>query len=503
MEMNQPKKNGKQKGKTVDLSNLIYGRVPPQNLEMEAAVLGAVMLEKNAFSKVSKFLRAECFYTEKNQIIFRAFQDLALRSEPIDTLTVSELLHKKGLLDIVGGAFEITELTRGVQSSAHIENHARTIFQKFIQREVISISAKSIEEAYEEKIEVPDLLDEMQTNLFRLTRGLYKKEFVEMELSAMKAIDEIEKKLNKQPGELTGVPSSFKEIDNCTGGWQETDFIILAARPSVGKTALALNMAKNAATHSVQPVGVAFFSLEMSNSQLVQRIISAESEVLLEKIRDGDLNEIEKKAVYAAADRVSNYPIYIDDSASLNIFELKAKVKRLIEQLERENSKGKRKLKKSIGLIIIDYLQLMSGVNNGLNQNKNDIVAEISRELKIFAKELEIPIMALSQMSRAVETRADKEPQLSDLRESGAIEQDADLIMFLFRDLAQITLKIAKHRNGKRKKLKLDSKLEIQKFLEPGSEPYNPRKYEKASNVGSFDEGLPEAENELSFINQK
>lgn len=477
----------------------IYGKVPPQNKELERAVLGAVMVEKNAFDKVYPILKPFHFYVEQHIVIFQAFENLNRRNEPIDLLTAAEEVHRLGQIEAIGGLHYLSGLTNSVQSSANIEAHATKIFQKWVQRELIKISGEATFNAYEEEVPVSDLLDQLQTKLFAITKGLYKRDFTDMGTNCNNALQDISAKVNKAPGELTGVPSNFKDLDSCTGGFQETDLICLAARPAVGKTALALNIARNACQHPTQAVGVAIFSLEMSTSQLVQRILSAESGIHLEKIRDGDLNEVEQSSLFQAANRVAEWAVYIDDTPNLNVIELKAKIKRLAEAAEK--TAKQKKLKKGLGLIIIDYLQLMNGVNDGFNKSKNDTVSEISRELKILAKEIRVPIIELSQMSRSIETRAEKEPQLSDLRESGSIEQDADIVMFLYRDELETNLKVAKHRNGKLKKLKLKTNLEIQKFSDYQGGGYSPRT--KEINTGNFDEGLPEAENEFSFINKK
>lgn len=489
----------KKKQGEIDLTAMVYGKVPPQSKELEKAVLGAILIDKNAFDRVYPILKAFHFYVNEHVVIYQACEKLNRRSEPVDLLTVAEAVHLEGSIEIIGGLHYLTSLTNSVVSSANIEAHATKIFQKWVQREVIRIAGEAVGNAYGETFEVSELLDRVQTELFSITKGLYKRDFTDMSANTNQALIDIDAKVNKTPGELTGVPTGFKDIDSLTGGLQETDLIALAARPAVGKTALALNIAMNAAKHPVQAVGVALFSLEMSTSQLVQRMLSAVSGVPLEKIRDGDLNEIEKKSLWQAANIVAEYPIYIDDTPNLNIIELKAKIKRLAEAAEK--NRRQKKLKKGLGLIIIDYLQLMNGVNDGSNKSKNDIVSEISRELKVLAKEIKVPIVELSQMSRSIETRTEKEPQLSDLRESGAIEQDADIVMFLYRDEFETKLKVAKHRNGKLKHIKLKTNMEIQKFSDYVGESYSPRK--KEINTGNFDEGIPPIEDEFSFINKK
>jgi len=451
----------------VDLSTMVYGKVPPQAKDLEEAVLGAIMLEKGAFDTIIEILKPECFYVEAHQRIFKAFQTLAQKSLPIDILTVVEELRIREDLDVIGGPYYVTKLTNSVSSSAHIESHARIILQKFIQRELIRISGEIIGDAYEDSTDVFDLLDDAESKLFEITNNHLRKNFDDINTVLVKTINRIED-LRTKDEDITGVASGFKTLDRVTNGWQSTDLIVLAARPSVGKTAFALNLARHAALHPTKPTPVGFFSLEMSAGQLVQRILSAESEITLEKISRGKLEDYEMKQLYTKGiDKLSKAPIFIDDSAALNIFELRAKCRRLVN-------------KHHVGLIIIDYLQLMSG-SNDRNGNREQEISRISRDLKGLAKELQVPIIALSQLSRAVETRKEsKMPQLSDLRESGAIEQDADMVMFLYRpEYYEITanefgesnkgethVRIAKHRNGSLETIKLRALLHIQKFIE-------------------------------------
>jgi replicative DNA helicase len=453
----------------LDLNNMMYGKVPPQARDLEDAVLGAIMLEKSAFDTIVEILKPECFYTDAHQKIYKAMQSLAGNSMPIDLLTVVEELKKREELEIVGGAYYISKLTNSVVSSANIETHARIILQKFIQRELIRISGEIIGDAYEDSTDVFDLLDDAESKLFEITNNHLRKNFDDINTVLVKTIQRIEE-MRSRTEDITGVPSGFAKLDRLTYGWQATDLIILAARPSVGKTAFALNLARSAALNSTKPFPVAFFSLEMSSSQLVQRILSAESEIPLEKISRGRMEQHEMTQLYRKGiDKLSNAPIFIDDSPALNIFELRAKCRRL-------------KNKHNIGLILIDYLQLMSGGGESKNGNREQEISKISRDLKGLAKELQVPIIALSQLSREVEKRKDgqKIPQLSDLRESGAIEQDADMVMFLYRpDYYEITqndmgestkgetyVKIAKHRNGSLDTVKLRALLHIQKFIE-------------------------------------
>lgn len=473
MELTNLNKDRKNKRKpAVDLGNMVFGKVPPQARELEDAVLGAIMLEKSAFDTIIEILKPECFYVDANQRIFGAMQSLANKSQPIDILTVAEELKAREELDLVGGAYYITKLTNAVVSAANIEAHARIILQKYIQRELIRISGEIIGDAYEDSTDVFDLLDDAESKLFEITNNNLRKNFESIDSVLVNTIKRIEDLRHKNE-DVTGVPSGFPSLDRVTYGWQSTDLIILAARPAVGKTAFALNLARNAVMNPSKQTGVAVFSLEMSAGQLVQRILSAESEIWLEKISRGKMEEHEMKQLYAkGVQRLAQAPLFIDDTPALNIFELRAKCRRL-------------KNKHNIGLVIIDYLQLMSGTGDGRQTNREQEISNISRNLKGLAKELSIPIIALSQLSRAVETRGagkdgNKMPQLSDLRESGAIEQDADMVMFLYRpeyydittnemgenNRGETHVRIAKHRNGSLETIKLRALLHIQKFVE-------------------------------------
>ncbi|WP_127130954.1 replicative DNA helicase [Pseudoflavitalea rhizosphaerae] len=464
--LNKDRKNNRRKG-SLDLSTMVYGKVPPQAKDLEEAVLGAIMLEKSAFDTVIEILKPECFYLDANQRIYRAMQSLQQKNQPIDILTVVEELKSKVELEMVGGPYYVTRLTNAVVSSANIEAHSRIILQKFIQRELIRISGEIISDSYEDSTDVFDLLDEAESKLFEITNNHLRKNFDSIDSVLVKTVQRIED-MRHRTEDITGVPSGFPSLDKVTYGWQPSDLIILAARPAVGKTAFALNLVRNAALSSKQ-IPVAFFSLEMSSAQLVQRILSAESEIWLEKISRGKMEEHEMKQLYAKGiQKLAQAPIYIDDTAALNVFELRAKARRL-------------KNKHNIGMIIIDYLQLMSG-GGGKNVNREQEISTISRNLKTLAKELMIPIIALSQLSRAVETRKEgnKMPQLSDLRESGAIEQDADMVMFIYRpeyyditsnemgesNKGETHVRIAKHRNGSLETIKLRAQLHIQKFVE-------------------------------------
>lgn len=474
MDLTNLNRDRKTRRKTAsDVNNLVYGKVPPQAKDLEEAVLGAIMLEKSAFDTVVEILKPECFYVDAHQRIFKAMRSLSDKSQPIDMLTVVEELRLKEELDVVGGPYYITKLTNSVVSSANVGAHSRIILQKFIQRELIRISGEIISEAYEDSTDVFDLLDEAESKIYGVTSEHLRNNFTPVDRVLVETYKRIEDMRHRNE-DITGVPSGFPTLDKITYGWQNTDLIILAARPSVGKTAFALNLARNAALSAKKPTPVALFSLEMSAGQLVQRILSAESEIWLEKIARGKMEEYEMEQLYKKGiQRLSSAPLFIDDTPALNIFELRAKCRRL-------------KNVNNIGLIIIDYLQLMSGTGENRNSNREQEISNISRSLKALAKELSVPIIALSQLSREVEKRKDgnKMPQLSDLRESGAIEQDADMVCFIYRpeyhDIqnnehgesvkGETYLRIAKHRNGSLETLRFRARLEIQKFFEMDGE---------------------------------
>lgn len=442
------------------------GKIPPQATDLEEAVLGALMLERDAVNEVIDILKPDSFYKESHQKIFSAVQELFQRSEPIDILTVTAELRKTGDLEIVGGAYYISFLTNRVASSANIQFHSRIISQKHILRELIKISSETIREAYEESTDVFDLLDKAERDLFTVAQGNIRKEYDTISDVLKQAIENIEAAKKNVDG-VSGVPSGFHALDRVTAGWQKSDMIIVAARPGMGKTAFVVSMARNIAVDFNLPVAI--FSLEMSSIQLVNRLISSETGIKGEKIRKGNLEDHEFAQLHTRIKKLSTAPIFVDDTPSLSVFELRAKARRL-------------KSKHDIQLIIVDYLQLMTaGSDKG---NREQEISTISRSIKTIAKELNIPIIALSQLSRAVETRGgDKKPMLSDLRESGAIEQDADIVSFIYRpeyyDLDQDEegnsllgigqVIIAKHRNGALDTVSLKFVKDFAKFenLEP------------------------------------
>jgi replicative DNA helicase len=432
------------------------GKLPPQAIDLEEAVLGALMLEKDALSSVIDILKPEVFYVDKHQKIFHAIHQLFEKSSPVDILTVTAHLRQLGELEMIGGAYYITELTNRVASAANIEFHARIIIQKFIQRELIRISTEVIQSAYEDTTDVLDLLDKAEKNLFEIAQNNLRRDSRKMDDLMHETLKEIEALKDKKDG-LTGVPSGFTDLDRMTSGWQKSDLVIIAARPAMGKTAFVLTCARNAAVEFDKPVVV--FSLEMSSVQLVNRLISGETEIEQEKIRKGTLEEWEWQQIHSKIGRLEAAPLILDDTPALNIFEFRAKCRRLKSQHD-------------IQLIIIDYLQLMHGkADNKGGGNREQEIGSISRALKSVAKELNVPVIALSQLSRAVETRpgGSKRPMLSDLRESGSIEQDADMVLFLYRPeyyglevdednnptqgVGEVI--IAKHRNGETGRVRL------------------------------------------------
>ena len=450
MEQNQPSKqeNTRQRSRqSPSIPNFFeHGKVPPQAVDLEEAVLGAIMLEKDALTTVIDILKPGVFYKEAHQVIFAAIYRLFARSEPVDILTVTNELKKSGELELIGGAYYITQLTNRIASAANVEYHVRIITQKYIQRELIRISSEIIKDAFEDTTDVFDLLDRAEQSLFSVSESNLRRNYDDMQSLVQEAIREIEA-ARSQDAHLRGVPSGFTDVDRVTAGFQRSDLIILASRPGMGKTAFALTIARNVAIDFSRPVAI--FSLEMSSIQLVTRLISSEAQLPAEKLRKGQLENYEWEQLNAKISRLIDANLFIDDTPALTIFELRAKCRRL-------------KAQHNIELIVVDYLQLMVGQTEGRG-NREQEISNISRSLKALAKELDVPIMALSQLSRAVETRGgSKKPILSDLRESGAIEQDADLVMFIYRPeyyridqdeegnptagVAEIS--IAKHRNG-------------------------------------------------------
>tara|TARA_B100000886_G_scaffold312965_1_gene249282 strand:+ start:1709 stop:3055 length:1347 start_codon:yes stop_codon:yes gene_type:complete len=413
--------------------------VQPHSEEAELAVLGSMLSSKEAVSKSLESLQPEHFYKEAHEKIFSVMQELFDNSEPIDTLSVSELLKKKKILDNVGGMYFLTGLVEAVPTAAHVEKYSKIVREKAILRNLIHLSHKIAKISYEDKDNVSDILDNVESSVFKLTQNSLKTGFKQINPIMVDALDELEEK-RKKGSAVTGVPSGLLDLDDKTSGFQKGDLIIIAGRPSMGKTALALSIMRNAAIEG--GAGIGMFSLEMGSEQLAMRLLCAEARVNMHYVRTGKLPQKLWKNLSMATGDLQTAPIYIDDTPAITIRELRAKARRL-------------KSEKDIDLIVLDYLQLMQGPSR--TENRQQEISEISRNLKALAKELNIPIIALSQLSRAVEQRNDKKPILSDLRESGAIEQDADIVIFLYRpwvyskeddDEGKAELIIAKQRNG-------------------------------------------------------
>ena len=430
------------------------GKIPPQATDIEQVVLGAMMLEKEALNDTINIITKESFYDPRHQFIYGAMHELFASTKPVDLITVTDRLQKNGELEAAGGVAYIAQLTNRVASSAHIEFHARIIAEKFIKRELIKVSSEIIRDAYDETFDVFDLLNKAESNLFQIAESNMTKQASTMQNIVGDAIAEIEKARNNPDG-ISGTPSGFHELDKITSGWQRSDMIVIAARPGMGKTALVLSMARNTAVD--YNMGVAVFSLEMSAVQLVKRLIAGEARIDSEKLRKGNLADHEFQQLHSRITALSAAPIFIDDTPAISIFDFRAKCRRL-------------KAQHDIQLVIIDYLQLMSAKDGKGSGNREQEISNISRSIKEIAKELNIPIIALAQLSRSVEQRGgDKKPILSDLRESGAIEQDADIVSFIYRPDYYGIVKdddgnsnhgigeiiIAKHRNGKTDRVRL------------------------------------------------
>lgn len=431
---------------TKELLPAVYGKMPPQAPDLETAVLGAAMLEPQCLEVLVEIIQSpDVLYSDANQRIYSALLDMYKRGSRIDFMTVAEELRKRNELEMVGGSYYVTSLTRDVVSSAHVEEHARIIMQKYISREIIRFSGNMLGEAYEDATDVFDLMDKVGDFSMQLSDQVIKRNYEHVGRGVAAVLEETYRMMHAD-FRLTGVPTGFRELNRLTGGWKKTDLIILAARPAVGKTAFLLNLAMNAAMDTDKPTAVGIFSLEMSASQLAQRMLANYADVPLEALKNGALSEEQFSNVKIKSSHLSKLPIYTDDSATLNVLELKAKARRM-------------KRVHNVGLIIIDYLQLMKG-DSDQGGNREQEISKISRELKILAKTLEVPIIALSQLNRAVEGRGDGTPKLSDLRDSGAIEQDADMVLFLYSHpkeylkkfpykIHERNLSIAKHRDGK------------------------------------------------------
>ena len=434
----------KKKEVSIDAIGIETGKVPPQAVDVEEAVLGAMMIEPNCVPDVLDSLTADCFYKEANRKVFMAISSLSSEHQPVDIYTVSEELKRQGSIDEIGGPYYLSLLSSRVGAAAHVEYHVKILLQKYIQRELITISAEMQRDSFDDSIPVDDLLDNSQSKLFELAERNMKRATLPVQDVIKDTVAEIEANQDRTDG-LSGLPSGFTGIDKITLGWQASDLVIIAARPAMGKTAFVLTMARNMAVDHRIPV--AFFSLEMSSKQLVKRLLVSETGLSSEKIRGGKkLLDYELVQLHERIKDLTTAPLFIDDTRSISVYELRSKARRLVRNA-------------GVKLIIIDYLQLMTGPPE-LRGMREQEVSNISRSLKAIAKELDIPVIALSQLSRAVETRGgNKRPQLSDLRESGAIEQDADIVMFIHRPeyygtesetsvQGEAQVIIAKHRNG-------------------------------------------------------
>ncbi|HHU47059.1 MAG TPA: replicative DNA helicase [Bacteroidales bacterium] len=417
--VSEVKRENKISYNTIENTFGLTGKLTPQAVDFEEAILGALMIDKDAIAFID-FITDKMFYKEQHQLIFRVITDLFQNSHPIDLLTVTESLRKNKQLDFIGGPSYLASLTHRVASSANIEYHARVVMEKFVLRELIAISTATIKDAYDDSKDVLKLLDKAETDLFGIIQNNFKRESKQLDDIVKKALDEL-MELRNQDGNYQGVPSGIKAIDEKIGGWQKSDLIIVAARPGMGKTSFMLSVARNAAIDFKKPI--ALFSLEMSATQLVHRLFSMESGITSERISKGNLDENEWIRLMDKIQVLNAAPLFIDDTPALSVFDLRAKCRRLKHQHD-------------IQMVLVDYLQLMhaGGDDNKGKGNREQEISFISRSLKALARELNVPVIALSQLSREVEKRpGSKRPQLSDLRESGSIEQDADMVIFIYR----------------------------------------------------------------------
>lgn len=417
-------------------------RIPPQNVEAEQSVLGAMLIEREAISRVAEFLRAEDFYREAHRLIYNAIVELYNKNEAVDLITITEQLKRVDKLEVVGGISYISSLANSIPTAANVLYHAKIIEEKALLRQLINAATYIAGMGYEATSEIVTILDEAEKTILGVSNRKVTGTFSPVKSIIMEAFDKIEQ-LYASKGGITGLSTGFKDLDRLTAGLQPSDLILIAARPSMGKTAFVLNLARNVAVKEKKPV--AFFSLEMSKEQLVQRLLCSEAPIDAQRLRIGDLKDEDWKRLVQAAERLSTAPIFIDDTPGITVAEMRSKARRL-------------KVEQDLGLVVIDYLQLMSGQSgSGRSENRQQEISEISRSLKSLARELHVPVIALSQLSRGVESRQSKKPMLSDLRESGSLEQDADIVAFLYREdyynpetenknLTEVI--IAKHRNG-------------------------------------------------------
>jgi replicative DNA helicase len=472
------RKTGNRLNKMNKIGNIAHelGKVPPQAVDLEMAVLGALMLEKNAVTDTIDILSKDSFYDPKHQYVFNVIRELFGTTKPIDILTVTDMLKKNGELEAAGGAAYISKLTSRIASTAHVEYHSRIIAEKHIKRELIRMSGEVMREAYDETNDVFDVLNKAESELFKIAENNMGKAVGVMQDVVREAIEEMERASQNSDG-ISGIPTGFYALDKVTAGWQKSDMIVIAGRPGMGKTAFALSMARNTAVDHGK--AVAIFTLEMSAVQLVKRLISSETHIPAEKLRKGDLRDDEFQQLHTRITKLATAPIYVDDSPGISIFDLRAKCRRL-------------KMQHNIELVIIDYLQLMTTGSSKGAGNREQEISSISRSIKEIAKELNIPIIALAQLSRSVEQRGgDKKPILSDLRESGAIEQDADIVSFIYRpeyygfmqdeegnsNAGIGELIVAKHRNGALDTVRL-------RFIKEFARFENIEAFQDSNNIG-------------------
>lgn len=466
------------------------GKMPPNALDFERIVIGTFLIDRKGLDHSIDLLTPDVFYDPRHQTIFSSILKLYESNSPIDLMTVIQDLKKNEKLNLAGGDHYIIDLTMGVSSSAHIEYHVRVILEKFILRSLINVSANVIDSSYKESTDVFELLDKAEQSFFEITNGTIKKGFDTANSLVKEAIDKI-KSLKDKEG-LSGIPSGFTALDKETGGWQNSDLIIIAARPAMGKTAFILSMARNICVDHNIPM--ALFSLEMASVQLITRMISSETGISSEKLRKGQMSDDEWQRLFTNVSALENAPLFIDETPSLSIFDFRAKCRRLVMQ-------------HGVKIIMVDYLQLMTASSGKGGGNREQEIAMISRSLKAIAKELNVPVIALSQLSRTVETRPGKRPMLSDLRESGAIEQDADIVSFIFRPeyykIAvwdndeegaetstenQAEIIIAKHRNGATADVRLAFHKNIGKFADLGTNyEYTPSSFGQKDEPSGFD----------------
>ncbi len=416
--------------------------IPPQNTEAEASLIGALLIDPDAIVRVADGLSPEDFYEERHQRIYESIQKLYEKHHPIDALTLSNQLKDDGFLEVVGGASYLTELANFVPTAAHVETYAGIVSEKAMRRRLIKASQDIVALGYDEAKTIQEVIETAETDLFEVSQRHVKQDIQSLETILAESFERLDE-LHRNKGKIRGVPTGFKDMDNILAGWQRSDLVVLAARPAMGKTAVALNFAHNVAVKAEQPVLI--FSLEMSKEQIVDRLLAMESSVDAWNIRTGNLSDQDFEKIGQAMGTLSEAPIYIDDTPGITVSEMRTKARR--EQHQRQ-----------LGLIIVDYLQLMSGSSKyGSEGNRVQEISEISRGLKLIARELNVPVIALSQLSRSVESRSPQIPQLADLRESGSIEQDADIVMFLYREeyynpetnRKNVTdILIKKHRNG-------------------------------------------------------